>query len=406
MILCLCSEERFREGEVMVEVMSQSNSQEKLKLPKNIRQIGLPEEKKKIYVEDYVVTYMNQLASEYLNQQSAAVLLGFHTKQDDMRLTFINGAIGIPAAKVEEDQVSFSSDLWEDIYGTMRKYFHDCEIVGWFLTRPGKSLGINEKITKIHVDQFPGREKTLFLMDPLDREDAFFIYENGKLVRQHGYYIYYERNEDMQNYMVENRKGRGSEELLEAANLKRTTDIRSRSEKVKPKGNKPKGKAVAGTMVAAAAVVLLGVTLINRLYMPNRAKTVNGQVTDETVNVQVVEGALAANGGVEASGENAQIPENSQQEAMSGNLDTEEMNASESASDMGESATESGENASESARTTNVTTSKRYTVRKGDTLANISLSLYNSRDYVDTICEINDIEDPDIIYEGMVLELP
>ena len=30
MILCLCSEERFREGEVMVEVMSQSNSQEKL----------------------------------------------------------------------------------------------------------------------------------------------------------------------------------------------------------------------------------------------------------------------------------------------------------------------------------------------------------------------------------------
>ena len=288
----------------------------------------------------------------------------------------------------------------------MRKYFHDCEIVGWFLTRPGKSLGINEKITKIHVDQFPGREKTLFLMDPLDREDAFFIYENGKLVRQHGYYIYYERNEDMQNYMVENRKGRGSEELLEAANLKRTTDIRSRSEKVKPKGNKPKGKAVAGTMVAAAAVVLLGVTLINRLYMPNRAKTVNGQVTDETVNVQVVEGALAANGGVEASGENAQKPENSQQEAMSGNLDTEEMNASESASDMGESATESGESASESARTTNVTTSKRYTVRKGDTLANISLSLYNSRDYVDTICEINDIEDPDIIYEGMVLELP
>lgn len=91
---------------------------------------------------------------------------------------------------------------------------------------------------------------------------------------------------------------------------------------------------------------------------------------------------------------------------MSGNLDTEEMNASESASDMGESATESGESASESARTTNVTTSKRYTVRKGDTLANISLSLYNSRDYVDTICEINDIEDPDIIYEGMVLELP
>ena len=396
MILCLCSEERFREGEVMVEVMSQSSSQEKLKLPKNIRQIGLPEEKKKIYVEDYVVTYMNQLASEYANRQSAAVLLGFHTKQDDVRLTFINGAIGIPAAKVEEDLVSFSSDLWEDIYGTMRQYFHDSEIVGWFLTRPGKSLGINEKITNIHVDQFPGREKTLFLMDPLDREDAFFIYESGKLVRQHGYYIYYERNEDMQNYMVDHRKGRGSEELLEAANLKQTTNFKRRNEKAKPKDNRHRGRAAAGTLVAATAVVLLGITVYQRIYMPNRAKTVSGSVAEETVSVQVVEGTVAAN---------------SEQSSTDG---TSVSDAADSMSKTGADSTsrtetdtsESEESASESAKTTNVTTSKRYTVRKGDTLANISLSLYDSRDYVDTICEINDIENPDVIYEGMVLELP
>lgn len=395
MILCLCSEERFREGEVMVEVMSQLNSQEKLKLPKNIRQIGLPEEKKKIYVEDYVVTYMNQLASEYPNRQSAAVLLGFHTKQDDLRLTFIHGAIGIPSAKVEEDQVSFCTDLWEDIYGTMRKYFHDCEIVGWFLTRPGKSLGVNEKITKIHVDQFPGREKTLFLMDPLDREDAFFLYEGGRLVRQQGYYIYYERNEDMQNYMVENRKGHGSEELLEAANLKKTTNLRRRTEKPKPAGNKHRGRAVAGTVAAAAAVVILGMTLVNRFYMPGRTKPVSGNVTDETVKIKVVEGAVTANN--KASG-----TDESRTDALESQANVLET-ASESA--LEENMSED-ETTSESAKTTNVTTSMRYTVRKGDTLANISLSLYNDRDYVDTICEINDIEDPDVIYEGMVLELP
>ena len=54
----------------------------------------------------------------------------------------------------------------------------------------------------------------------------------------------------------------------------------------------------------------------------------------------------------------------------------------------------------------NVTATKRYTVRKGDTLVNISLGLYDDRDYVDIICEMNGIEDPDVIYEGMVLELP
>lgn len=365
----------------MIEVMSHLNSQEKLKLPKNIRQIGLPEEKKKIYVEDYVVTYMNQLASEYPNRQSAAVLLGFHTKQEDVRLTFINGAIGIPSASVDEDQVSFCSALWEDIYETMRKYFKNSEIVGWFLTRPGKSLGINEKITKIHVDQFPGRDKTLFLMDPMDREDAFFIYEGGKLVQQHGYYIYYERNEDMQSYMVEHGKGKGSEEGVAAADLRKSSSRRKEETEVSAShNNKGKGKKIAGTMVAAMAVVVLGMTLMNRFYMPEGAKSVSGTVSGETVTVKVVEGDLEVNKKSEFS--ETDTVQRIEEESEDSALETE---ASAVSGRM---------------------TTKHYTVRKGDTLANISLSLYDSRQYVDTICEINDIEDPDVIYEGMVLELP
>ena len=369
----------FREGEVMIEVMSQLSSQEKLKLPKNIRQIGLPEDKKKIYVEDYVVTYMNQLASEYPNRQSAAVLLGYHVKQEEAVLTFINGAIGIPS-EVEEDQVSFCSDLWEDIYGTMKKYFHSSEIVGWFLTRPGKSLGINEKITKIHVDQFPGREKTLFLMDPLDQEDAFFLYENGKLTRQHGYYIYYERNEDMQSYMVETRKGKGREADLSAANVKRPAGPVKSGEKNEIK--KHLGRRFGGTVVAALAFVALGITVVNRFYPIGRDQPVSGEAVNETVAVQVVEGRVQ-------SSTTTDVKTTETVEGTEG-LETDTL----------ETGTE------ETAKTTNVTATKKYTVRKGDTLANISLSLYDTRNYIDTICEINDITNPDLIYEGMVLELP
>lgn len=353
----------------MVEVMSQVNHQEMLKLPKNIRQIGLPEEKRKIYVEDYVVTYMNQLAAEYPNQQSAAVLLGFYTRQKDMRLTFINGAIGIPAAKVEEDQISFNSDLWEDVYDTMRKYFQKSEIVGWFLTRPGKSLGINEKITKIHVDQFPGKEKTLFLMDPLDKEEAFFIYESGKLTRQHGYYIYYERNEDMQNYMIENRKGKGTEELLEAADLKKVTHLYKNPEKRQSskKEKKNRGKRIMGTVAAALLLVVLGMNVMNRLFVPDAAQTGGEVVEEEPLTIQVFEETADINRETEMAVENGDVEQSVSASANPG---------------------------------------IRYTVRKGDTLVNISIGLYDSMEYVDLICEMNGIDDPDLIYEGMVLELP
>ena len=278
-----------------MEIMNQGGCQEILKLPKNIRQIGLPEEKKKIYVEDYVVTYMNQLAAESPNQQNAAILLGFYSKQKDVRLTFIHGAIGIPAAKVEDDAISFNSEVWEEIYNTMGKYFPKSEIVGWFLTRPGKALGVNEKITKIHVDHFPGKEKTLFLMDPLDKEDAFFIYEGGKLTHQQGYYIYYERNEEMQNYMVEQRAGKGTEELLETADVKKNVHLYKRAEnrENEKKKNRHTGKKIVGTIVAAMALVVIGMNVMELIYTPEMSQSASSWIEEEPLTIQIPEETAA-----------------------------------------------------------------------------------------------------------------
>ena len=50
-------------------------------------------------------------------------------------------------------------------------------------------------IKKIHLDNFAGNDKVCFLSDRTENEDGFFVYENGNLNRQSGYYIYYEKNE-------------------------------------------------------------------------------------------------------------------------------------------------------------------------------------------------------------------
>ena len=41
------------------------------------------------------------------------------------------------------------------------------------------------------------------LMEPQEREDAFFRYENNEMVRLGGYYLYYEKNPGMQAYMID-----------------------------------------------------------------------------------------------------------------------------------------------------------------------------------------------------------
>lgn len=46
----------------MVEIKSEENNT--VQLPNNIRQVGTPGEKIKIYIEDYVMTYLNQMTGE------------------------------------------------------------------------------------------------------------------------------------------------------------------------------------------------------------------------------------------------------------------------------------------------------------------------------------------------------
>lgn len=47
-----------------------------------------------------------------------------------------------------------------------------------------------------------------------------------------------------------------------------------------------------------------------------------------------------------------------------------------------------------------------YIIEKGDTLAKISLKIYNTKDMVSKICEVNEIEDVDKIFVGQKILLP
>ena len=61
---------------VYKEEAKETGNRRKLDLPKNVRQIGEPEDKRKIYIEDYVVTYLRKFAREEMLNSRGAILLG------------------------------------------------------------------------------------------------------------------------------------------------------------------------------------------------------------------------------------------------------------------------------------------------------------------------------------------
>ncbi len=173
-------------------------------LPKNIRQEGSPRGRHKIYLEDYVYTYLRNMAKE--KEACAAVFLGKSQVEKDIRYTFISGLVECGAAVFQWDTICLDDSFWDYIYKEEKQYFPELEVVGWFLGKAGQSLDLSSAVEGAHRKYFSGRDKVLMLMDILEEEERFFVYEQGYLQKREGYYIYYEKNLPMQEYMISKRE--------------------------------------------------------------------------------------------------------------------------------------------------------------------------------------------------------
>ena len=185
------------------------NGEEPFGLPRNIRQIGLVGDDYRIYMEDYVYTFLVRLAraENASGEQRArvAILTGEIKWRSQIAYLFIKGAVMAENMDAAPDHIDFSKEQWKQIQDDQKQYFDDQEIVGWFFSQPQITLEATELMTKVHMKYFGG-EKVLMLMEPQEREDAFFRYENNGMTHLGGYYLYYEKNPGMQTYMVDKNK--------------------------------------------------------------------------------------------------------------------------------------------------------------------------------------------------------
>ena len=197
----------------MIEVIYKDEKQEAkgnesiFSVPKNIRQIGQAGEDYRIYMEDYVYTFLGRAAGagdiNGEEKKCLAVLTGETKWASGITYMFIKGALDVEEEDISAEHIEFTEKMWKKIQEQTEKYFEGQEIVGWFFSQRSMPLEATELLKRVHLKHFGGGEKVLMLMDPAEREEVFFRYENSFLVKQNGYYLYYEKNPQMQSYMLE-----------------------------------------------------------------------------------------------------------------------------------------------------------------------------------------------------------
>lgn len=414
----------------MIEMIYKEKAREtglerRLDLPKNVRQIGEPEENRKIYIEDYVITYLKKVAKEAALNSRVAVLLGNSEWMDGIPYLFIKSAVALKDLEDYGEGIPFTDEAWAQVYGTIKEYFSDQDVLGWFLSIPGYPMDLDRDLVKTHINHFGGVDKVLLVAEPGDWEEDFFAYENGRLARQKGYYIFYERNEAMQRYMVET----GDGESIEKKEEFEDRAARSFRTLVQEKKDLSGQKRVMTFLYTASTflvmvVLVIGITLINNYEKMEGLEMTLTEISQslESQEGQAVSGLANQEeepnqqlvAAMEEENAKAQEEETVDQEGLSEEPQVEEpveepeSTAEESGSESeAEPASEPESEQAETALSQNVVSiPESYTVQKGDTLLKISRKIYGQDNKIDEICSLNGIKDINHILVGQKLLLP
>lgn len=170
--------------------------------PKSVRQIGDTKGKTKIYVEDYVMSFARRLVREQKDKEIGGVLLGHRFYHAHEKVFLVSGMVSIREFH-QRSSDTFSQEMWTGIYTDVKENFTDLDVVGWFYSGGKEKSRIPENLLELHRRNFSEGDKLLYVYDEGGGQDDFYRYENSNFIKQKGYYIYYEKNPEMRNYMME-----------------------------------------------------------------------------------------------------------------------------------------------------------------------------------------------------------
>lgn len=163
-------------------------------LPKDIKQMGKPDIGDRIYVENQV--YQRMHPYENPEEMTAYVLLGRFENYAGKQCVFVEAAILLEEMAFEGEVPLWNDQTWAYIYKQLKHEYDNMVIVGWALDIKGQLPNMTARMEALHQSHFGGAHQVLFLMDSLEREEAFYCNRSGRLYRREGFYVYYRKTRE------------------------------------------------------------------------------------------------------------------------------------------------------------------------------------------------------------------
>ena len=249
--------------------MTDRNAKEdkqKRQLPKNIRQIGNVQGPVRVYMEDYVYTYLHGNGRSGWAHRGS-IFVGTRWHENGQKYLFISGLVHIPDEYFKDGMPEFTDMMWGGVYRDMKQYYDQVEILGWGMDVAGDCAKLTGNLEQVHRKAFQGQEKFAFLMDSLEKEEAFYIYEKNMLRRRDGYYVYYEKNPQMREFMMQ-----GKDEGEHQPEIDPQKAVVTSYREITSKNSRRGGKVFQTMVYASCLALLVAVTAMGVNMMSSAGK--------------------------------------------------------------------------------------------------------------------------------------
>lgn len=412
----IASEEPIGVNDNVVSKISVSSNKKNQHKLDSIKVIGDLECEYHIYIEDYVYTYLYQLAAADLAKESSAVLIG--EIFGDSKEAIIRAAIPVDMDKLEEGAEWIDINVAEEIENQRKSYFPNQDIIGWMHMQPGYGTMLTMKELREHQSVFEGNGTICMLVDAINKIETLFVYEDDELREQSGYCMYYERNEEMQQFMLDHPFSAGTKEEMKDTVVNQFREIG----KIR-KAEYAQRKSLNFTVMAASIILIALTAVIVKMNDTKSTQGNNLSVTDNIIGGEYL-----------ASEPNAFIDQPELNQVSNDAVGLEEQETTTLTEDINASVASeatvndkenvvSTENQKQAEATTTeevsgvkeevvqevVDSSKEYNtyiVKTGDTLADICYKEYGSAERSLEVAKFNGLTNTNQIYVGQELKMP
>lgn len=425
----------------MIEIVNERSLEksEVDRLPKNFRQIGEKNDYQRIYIEDYVYTYLKQTADEMKEEQRVLILYGKKEIIDYQSTWFVNGVLQTDTEPFFNNSL-IDEHNWQKINVCAAKYFPGLSVLGWCVIGQEAYENYEREIELTWKEFFREDQKLFLYIEKNEHVEELYLFENGQPIKQNGFYIYYEKNDFMQNYMLKSqgiREDYVKEEVeTETGNDQAARQFRSLLQEKKEEIYRRRTNSFLYgiSSVLVMVILIIGITMLNNYEkmekMENTLNTISNQVEDGFAkSEQVTDKSVKIKKEIVNSDESIdkmkgekttkEIGEKTISDIGNQNefTDVVECNNGVSNNTLEQSSNQLQETDEKSLEQEENSENKsvdkpqekqpmEYQIAKGDTLVKICVRFYGDETRLKEICELNHIEDKDKILYGQKILLP